>query len=241
MAEQPETSGSRLGNPLEAGAVDELSAGFKGRLIQPEDPGYDGARAVFNGMIDRRPALIARCTGPADVVAAIAVRPGPGLVVAVRAGGHSVPGLRHLRRRDHHRRGADEGAPPSTPKPASGPGRVGPHLGGVRSADPTVRAGHHRRPPDVGAGVAGQTLGSGSGWLERKYGLTCDNLLAAELVTADGEMFVPEHLQGRPALGLIICCADDATPHGLHNYWKAENLPELSDAAIDTIITLRPA
>src|SRR5712691_6938435 len=86
------TTGSMLGRTLEASAVAELAAGFAGELVQPHDPGYDRARAVFNGMIDRRPALIARCTGPADVVAAVRFARAQELLVAVRAGGHSVPG-----------------------------------------------------------------------------------------------------------------------------------------------------
>ena len=93
MSDQlPTTSGSMLGRALEASAVAELSAGFGGQLVQPGDPDYDRARAVFNGMIDRRPALIARCSGPADVVAAVRFARAQELLVAVRAGGHSVPG-----------------------------------------------------------------------------------------------------------------------------------------------------
>jgi len=88
----PTTSGSMLGRTLEGSAVAGLAAGFAGQLIQPGDPDYDQARAVFNGMIDRRPALIARCTGDADVVAAVRFARAQELLVAVRAGGHSVPG-----------------------------------------------------------------------------------------------------------------------------------------------------
>jgi FAD/FMN-containing dehydrogenase len=92
MADLSQSSGSKLGRALEASAVAELAAGFAGELIQPADAGYDTARAVFNAMIDRRPALIARCTGDADVVAAVNFARAQELLVAVRAGGHSVPG-----------------------------------------------------------------------------------------------------------------------------------------------------
>ena len=84
--------GVPLGKPLEEAAVQEFAVNFRGELIRPEDEGYDAARAVFNGMIDRRPALIARCTGVADVVAAVNFARENELVVAVRGGGHSVPG-----------------------------------------------------------------------------------------------------------------------------------------------------
>ncbi len=79
--------GVPLGKPLEEEAVQEFAAGFRGELIRPEDDGYDGARAVFNAMIERRPALIARCTGVADVRAAVNFARENDLVVAVRGGG----------------------------------------------------------------------------------------------------------------------------------------------------------
>src|SRR5436853_5923907 len=73
-------------------AVQELAAGIAGELLRPDDEGYDSARAIFNGMYDLRPALIARCTGVADVVGAVNFARGHGLEVAVRGGGHGVPG-----------------------------------------------------------------------------------------------------------------------------------------------------
>lgn len=87
MTDQPPTTAGAMPRPpLDATALSELAAGFRGTLIGPDDPGYDAARAVFNGMIDRRPALIARCTGPADVVAAVRFARAQELLVAVRAG-----------------------------------------------------------------------------------------------------------------------------------------------------------
>ncbi|HEV3365413.1 MAG TPA: FAD-binding oxidoreductase [Acidimicrobiia bacterium] len=351
MRENAPTNGSNPGRILEAAAVAELAKGFGGQLVQPADPGYDEARAVFNGMIDRRPALIARCTGVDDVVAAVNFARAQDLLVAVRAGGHSVVGY-----------GTCDGGIIIDVAPMKGIW-IDAEAGIARAESGLTWGEFDRETEAVGlattggrrtsTGVAGQTLGSGSGWLERKLGLTCDNLLAARLVTADGEIvradetqnqellwglrggggnfgvvtsfqfklhpvgpvvtggmlvwardraaevlrfwrdyvetapdefgsapalltappapFVPEHLQGRPAVGLLLCCigdleageamvrpfqalkpdldmvgpmpytavqmlTDEGTPHGLHNYWKAENLPALSDEAIDTIV-----
>src|SRR5437588_12681967 len=77
---------------IDDAAVQALAGGFAGALLRPEDEGYDAARAIFNGVYDRRPAIIARCTGVADVVAAVSFARDNGLEVAVRGGGHSVPG-----------------------------------------------------------------------------------------------------------------------------------------------------
>ena len=77
---------------IDDAAVQALAGGFAGALLRPEDEGYDAARAIFNGMYDRRPAIIARCTGVADVGAAVSFARDNGLEVAVRGGGHSVPG-----------------------------------------------------------------------------------------------------------------------------------------------------
>src|SRR4051812_6915378 len=92
MTDRQDTLGVPLGKPFEEAAVQEFAANFRGEVIRPQDDGYDAARAVFNAMIDRRPALIARCTGVADVVAAVNFARENELVVAVRGGGHSVPG-----------------------------------------------------------------------------------------------------------------------------------------------------
>ena len=81
-----------LSASLDAGQLESLRAGFGGTLLLPSDDGYEAARKIHNGLIDRRPALIARCTGDADVVAAVRFARAQELLVAVRAGGHSVPG-----------------------------------------------------------------------------------------------------------------------------------------------------
>jgi FAD/FMN-containing dehydrogenase len=163
-----------------------LEARFGGRVVRSEDADYDGLRAVFNGMIDKRPVLIACCESTDDVVAAIDFARASGLVVSVLAGGHSVTGygtcddglvidLRPLDRAevDPQRRVALVGG--------------GATWGTVDAATQehglAVTGG---RVP--GTGVGGLTLGSGSGWIERKYGLTCDSLRSCELVTAAGEV-----------------------------------------------------
>ena len=156
------------------------------RLILPDQPGYDDARRVFNGMIDRRPAVIARCATPEDVAAALRFGQDEGLLTAVRAGGHSSPGysvcddglvidLKPMKgiRIDAVRRRAFVG-------------------GGVTwgELDPATQA--HGLAVTGGrqstTGVAGFTLGSGSGWLERSLGLAPDNLRGATVMTASGEL-----------------------------------------------------
>jgi FAD/FMN-containing dehydrogenase len=344
--------GVPLGKPLEEAAVQEFAADFRGELIRPEDEDYDAARAVFNGMIDRRPALIARCTGVADVVAAVNFARQNELVVAVRGGGHSVPGY-----------GTCDGGIVIDLSPMKGIW-VDPEARTARAQAGLTWGEFDRETQHFGlavtggrvthTGVAGQTLGSGSGWLERKYGLTCDNLLSAEVVTADGRFvraseeenedlfwglkggggnfgvvtsfefrlhpvgpivlggmlmhpfsstkellrfwrdyleevpdelgsalgvftappapFVPERMRGQLVAALLVCYAgsmqkaeevvrplkefgspevdlvqpmpytavqmliDPANPPGRRNYWKAENMNELSGEAIETLV-----
>jgi FAD/FMN-containing dehydrogenase len=334
-------------------AVTRLERRFAGELLRPDAAGYDEAVRLHNAMFDdRRPALIARCTSVEDVRAAIEHAREGGLSLAVRAGGHHVAGyatcdggvvidLRPMKRIDVD--------------PAARTARV---QAGVTWGE------FDRATQDFGlavtggrastTGVTGQTLGSGSGWLERKLGLGCDNLIAAEVVTADGEVlraseeenadlfwglrgaganfgvvtelefrlhpvgpvvlgglmlwdacvavdllrlyrdlieaapdelgstpvlatgppapFVPLELQGRPVVGMIVCYAgpiaegleavrplreaippavdmvepmqytavqqivDQFDPPGRRAYWKSDNLRELSDDAIETVV-----
>jgi FAD/FMN-containing dehydrogenase len=344
--------GVPLGKPLDEAAVQEFAATFRGELIRPGEDGYDSARVVFNAMIDRHPALIARCTGVADVIAAVNFARASELVVAVRGGGHSVPGY-----------GVCEGGIVIDLSPMKGIW-VDPGARTVRAQAGVTWGEFDRETQQFGlavtggrvthTGISGLTLGSGSGWLERKYGLTCDNLISAEIVTANGEFlkasesenedlfwglrggggnfgvvtsfeyrlhpvgpivlggmllypfgraaellrfwrdymetapdelgtapafitappapFVPEHMQGQIVAGLIVCYAgspeegegwvrpfrefgpevdlvqpipytvvqsllDPGNPPGRNNYWKAENLRELGDEAVSTIVT----
>jgi FAD/FMN-containing dehydrogenase len=166
-------------------AVGALNGALAGVLIAPGDEEYEAARRVWNGMVDRRPALIARCVGQGDVVAAVHFAREHGLPLAVRGGGHNVAGnavcdagvvidLSAQRNVDID--------------PAARTARVGPGalLGDVDRA--TQAFGLATPTGNVSlTGVAGLTLGGGLGWIARKHGPACDNLLAAEVVTADGE------------------------------------------------------
>jgi FAD/FMN-containing dehydrogenase len=159
-------------------------AGFRGALIRPGDLGYDGARQVFNAMIDRRPALIARCAGPEDISAAIRFAVDGGHPMAVRGGGHSVAGHAVC----------DGGVVIDLSQltavevdPARRLARAQP---GATWHDVDLATGRHGLATPGGVisttGVAGFTLGGGVGWLSRRHGLACDNLVSATLVTADG-------------------------------------------------------
>jgi FAD/FMN-containing dehydrogenase len=321
-----------------------LEADFTGELLRQDDPGYEDARAIFNAMVDRRPALIAQCDTREDVISALAFARSRGLEVAVRGGGHSVAGsgvcegglVIDLRRMN------TVSVDPSARTAAAG--------GGATWGDFDRACAEHGLVTTGGrvstTGVAGLTLGGGSGWLERKLGLACDSLTSVELITADGgvvtasedenselfwalhggggnfgiateltfrlhplphatlalllwppdaaadvirgyrnlmadapdelgggaffltgppEEFVPQHLVGQRALGVaIVFCGDEPStrdaitpllelspdgemiaelpypdiqsamddPPGMRNYWSAEHLTDLPDAAI---------
>jgi FAD/FMN-containing dehydrogenase len=162
--------------------------GFGGELLREGDPGYDESRTVFNAAIDRRPAVIARCTGVADVTAALTIAREQGLEVSVRGGGHAVAGhavvegglmvdLRPMNRVrvDPERRTAWCGGGANWGEVDRETQAFGLAVTGGRMAD---------------TGVGGLTLGGGSGWIERKYGLTVDSLISADVVTADGRYLV---------------------------------------------------
>jgi FAD/FMN-containing dehydrogenase len=163
-----------------------LERGFTGQLLRPGDDGYDAPRKVWNAMVDRRPALIARCASPADVAAAVRFGRARGLEIAVRCGGHSVLGI-----------SVPEGGLMIDLTP----------MGGVR-VDPDRRRAWVQGGAMLGAldaatqpyglattagnvshtGVGGLTLGGGMGWLARRFGLSCDNVAGFEVVSADGEV-----------------------------------------------------
>ncbi len=164
-----------------------LAAGFAGEILTPEHGArYDEARTVFNAMFDRRPAVIARATTTADVVAALAFARSSGLTIAVRGGGHSVAGYSSI----------DDGlvldlSPMKriTIDPEARRARV---QAGATAGEFDRAAQEYGLAVTGGrmttTGVAGFTLGSGSGWLERLYGPACDSLVSAEVVTADGQV-----------------------------------------------------
>ncbi len=167
--------------------IDQLRQEFSGVLIVPTDAQYDAARAVWNGMIDKYPALIARCTCIADVVAAVNFAREQQLVIAVRGGGHNVAGyatcdggividlspMKEIQRR-----------PCGAYRPC--PRRVRP--GAIWMLQRKSTAWLLQAASVSDTGIAGLTLGGGYGWLRSKYGLSCDNLIAAEVVTADGRV-----------------------------------------------------
>src|SRR5436305_3519335 len=171
---------------LDQAAIDELAAGFRGEIVRPPDPSYEEHRHVWNGSIDRYPAVIARCAGVADVIAAVRFGHRTGLRVAVRSGGHSFPGQSVV----------DDGLVIDMSLMRGT--RVDPEGRTVRAQAGVLLGELDRETQAFGmavpagivthTGVAGLTLGGGIGWLMRKYGLTVDQLLSVDVVTADGEL-----------------------------------------------------
>ncbi len=165
-------------------AIEQLATSLRGSLIQPDSPDYDGARAVYNAMIDRRPALIAQCVNVADVMAAVAFARDNGVTLAVRGGGHNVAGLGTCDGGIVLDLGAMKGI---RVDPVARTARV---EGGCTwgDVDHATHAFGLATPSGIisTTGVAGLTLGGGFGHLTRHYGLSCDNLLSADVVTADG-------------------------------------------------------
>jgi FAD binding domain-containing protein/berberine-like enzyme len=170
---------------LDDAALGKLERSFRGELVQPGAADYDEHRKVWNGSINRSPALIARCAGAADVAAAIAFARRTGLPLAVRSGGHSFPGLSVC----------DGGIVLDTSlmkgisvDPESRTARV---QAGVLwgELDHATQAFGLATTGGIvtHTGVAGLTLGGGIGWLQRRYGMTIDNLISASVVTASGE------------------------------------------------------
>ncbi len=166
--------------------VQELRESVRGEVIAPRDPGYDEARRIWNGAHDRRPALIVRCDGADDVIAAVGFARSNDLPIAVRGGGHSIAGFSTV----------DDGIVIDLSQmndvqvdPAAQRATVG---GGAVWADVDQSTQPHGLATTGGlvssTGVAGFTLGGGIGWTMRKFGLACDNLVAADVVTADGRL-----------------------------------------------------
>jgi hypothetical protein len=167
-------------------AIDALRTRVSGEVIVPGDAAYEEARKVYNGMIDKHPAAVVRCTGPADVAAVIGVARDEGFDLSVRGGAHSAPGF-----------GTNDGGlvidlsglQDVVVDPDRQTARAG---GGCTWAvfnDATNAHGLATTGGIIGStGIAGLTLGGGIGYLARKYGLSCDNLVSAEVVTADGQV-----------------------------------------------------
>ncbi len=170
---------------LQAHAIDELKGALKGRVVLPQDSSYDEVRAIWNAMIDRRPAVIVQCKGADDVVRALAFARANGLEVSIRGAGHNIAGNAIC----------DDGImiDLSTMKnvrldPAKRRAYVEP---GATLGDLDAAAQAHALATPVGinstTGIAGLTLGGGFGWLTRQHGMTIDNLVSVDAVTADGK------------------------------------------------------
>jgi hypothetical protein len=182
---------------LDGPVLSALETSFRGQLVRPGDSGYDEHRKVWNGSIDRSPALIARCAGVADVIAAMRFARDSGLRVAVRGGGHSFPGL-----------SVCDGGIVIDLGPMRGI-RVDPQACTARAQAGVLWGELDRETQAFGlattggivthTGIAGLTLGGGIGWLQRKYGLTIDQLISVDLVTANGE-FVKASAEENPDL-----------------------------------------
>ena len=171
-------------NPLPQIAIEALEAQFHGRIILPDEADYDEVRQIWNAMIDRRPAIIAQCTSPDDVVSAVQFAKANKLLTSVRGAGHNIAGnaicddgimidLSPMKKVD-----IDPDKQTATVEP------------GCTLAEFDAAAQKHGLATPIGinstTGIAGLTLGGGFGWLSRKHGMTIDNLLSAEVVLADG-------------------------------------------------------
>jgi FAD/FMN-containing dehydrogenase len=173
-------------SPMGALDIAGLQDGFRGELLSPQDHGYEDARKVWNGSVNRFPALIARCAGVADVIAAVKFAKDNGLLVAVRGGGHSFPGLSvcdgglvidlSLMKGIH-----------VDPEARTVRAQAGVLLGEL---DRETQAFGFAVPSGIvtHTGLSGLALGGGINWLMRKYGLTIDQLISVDLVTAEGEL-----------------------------------------------------
>ena len=173
---------------IEGTTVETFKTNLRGELLRPGDTDYDEARKVWNGMIDKRPGLIARCTGVADVISAVDFARTHQLLVSVRGGGHNIPGnavcngglmidlacMRSVRVDPVRRTARAEGGV------TWGEFDHDTQVFGLATTGGSVSD----------TGIAGLTLGGGLGWLAGKCGLTCDNLLSADVVTADGKLLV---------------------------------------------------
>ena len=171
---------------LSRASVEGLRAQFSGEVVGPDDARYDAVRAVHNGYIDKRPALVARCANTADVVDAVRFARAEGLEISARGGGHSVAG-----------KAVTEGGVMVDLAPMRGsyvdPARRRARVQGGVTWNEYNRVTHQHGLATTGGvisttGVAGLTLGGGVGWLMSRFGMAVDNLTSVELVTADGDV-----------------------------------------------------
>jgi len=184
MSSRPRTVDAAV--ELDSASIDTFRSSLRGELLRPGDADYDATRAVWNGMIDKRPALIARCTGTADVIEAVNFAREHQMLVSIRSGGHNVAGNAVC----------DDGLMIDL-SPMKGIW-VDPTQRTARAQAGVLWGEFDRETQQFGlattggvvstTGVAGLTLGGGVGWLNGKYGLAIDNLLSVDIVTADGNL-----------------------------------------------------
>jgi FAD/FMN-containing dehydrogenase len=176
----------RANAALDPAAVEDLATRFRGPLLLPGDDGYENSRTVWNGMIDRRPALVARCVGAADVMAGVHFAREHGLTLTVKGGGHNISGL-----------AVADGGMMLDMSLMKGvlidpDARIARAQAGCLLGDVDRETQLHGLAAVLGfvsnTGIAGLTLGGGFGYLTRQYGWTCDNVRAIEVVTADGRL-----------------------------------------------------
>ncbi len=171
---------------LDDAVIDKFESSLRGALLRQTDPGYDAARTVWNGMVDKRPGLIVRCAGTADIIHAVRFAREHDLLVSVRGGGHNVAG-----------NAVCDGGLMIDLSSMKGI-RIDPTAATAR-AEPGLLWGEFDRETQTfglattggmisTTGIAGLTLGGGQGWLASKYGFAIDNLLSVDLVTADGDL-----------------------------------------------------
>ena len=184
--DRPNAPVPSLAKPLDESTIQALSPRVRGHLLRPKDDGYDEARTLFYGGFDRRPALIVRVKDPTDISHVIALARERGLELAVRSGGHSVAG--------HSSTDGGIVLDLSEMKEMEldVEGRTAWAQTGLTAGEYTTAAAAHGLATGFGdtgsVGIGGITLGGGVGYLVRKHGLTVDDLISAEIVTADGEL-----------------------------------------------------
>jgi FAD/FMN-containing dehydrogenase len=172
-------------NALEESTIQDFAQSLRGKLLRPGDEGYDSSRRIFNAMIDKKPALIAKCAGVSDVVKAVNFARVNKLLLAVKGGGHNVAGNAI----------SDGGLVIDLSNmkgirvdPVSRTARAEPGVTFAEFDHETAAFGLATTGGVISTtGIAGLTLGGGFGWLAGKYGLTCDNLLSADVITAEGK------------------------------------------------------
>jgi FAD/FMN-containing dehydrogenase len=218
-------------------AMTNLRDQVRGEILTPEDAAYDDARRVYNAMIDRRPRVIVRCTGVDDVVAAVNLAREDGLGIAVRGGSHSVPGFGTADDAvviDLVRMQAVDVDPTRKTARAQGGATWGAfndatHEHGLATTGGIIST----------TGVGGLTLGGGIGYLARGHGFSCDNLRAAEVVTADGRILAASEHENEDLFWALrggggnfgVVTAFEYDLHPVREVYGGPLLFELSDAA----------